>query len=51
MSQKEFAEKILDMDYRQYNRYEHSVCPSLEVALKISYKLKIPVEEIFRLAD
>lgn len=50
MNQKEFAE-FLGIDYRQYNRYENGVVPSLEVVLKICKKLNKNIEQVFYLAD
>jgi DNA-binding XRE family transcriptional regulator len=46
MIQKDFA-NLLDIDYRQYNNYEHGTVPTLETALKISKKLTRPLEDIF----
>jgi putative transcriptional regulator len=47
MNQKEFAE-YLGILYTQYNRYETQKSqPTLEIALGISEKLKIPVNDIF----
>jgi len=47
MNQKEFA-AYLGLSAWQYNRYEkQAIQPSLEVALNIAEKLKIPVEQIF----
>lgn len=48
MNQIEFA-TFLKIDFRQYNRYEHSIQPSLEVALKIAAKLSKDVKDIFYL--
>jgi putative transcriptional regulator len=48
MNQKDFA-AMLDIDYRQYNRYEHGVSPTLETALRIARKLDKHVEDIFAL--
>ncbi len=48
MNQKEFA-SFLEIDFRQYNRYEHSIQPSLEVALKMAFKLNKDVKKIFYL--
>ncbi len=51
MSQKEFA-KFIDINYRQYNKYEHDgIIPYLEVALKIARKLNKQVEDIFYLDE
>ena len=47
-SQTEFA-KILEMDYRQYNRYEKETEPKLETAIQIALKLNKKVEDIFYL--
>ncbi len=49
-NQTEFA-KILDINYRQYSKYEHGTVPYLEVALKIARKLNKAVEEVFYLED
>ncbi|MCT4593208.1 MAG: helix-turn-helix domain-containing protein [Anaeromicrobium sp.] len=51
MKQNEFAEKVLEMDYRKYNNYENGTTPSGEAMLHIAKKLKRPVEEIFYLED
>lgn len=51
MKQKEFAEKILDMDYRKYNNYENGTTPSAESMLYIAKKLNKSVEQIFYLVD
>lgn len=51
MKQKEFAEKVLEMDYRKYNNYENGTTPSGEAMLYIAKKLNRPVEEIFYLVD
>lgn len=49
MNKKEFA-TYLDMDDRQYSRYENStVQPSLEVAIKIAHKLDKNVSEIWQI--
>ena len=48
MSQKDFA-AMMEIDYRQYNRYEHGVSPTLETALRIARKLDKCVEDIFYL--
>lgn len=48
MSQMEFS-KILGMNYRQYNRYEHGSMLNLETALEIAQKLNKKVEDIFYL--
>lgn len=47
-NQTEFS-KILEIDYRQYNRYENGTVPSLETALEIAEKLNKKVEDIFHL--
>lgn len=39
LNQKEFA-NMLGIDYRQYNRYENGIVPTLEVALKMAKRLK-----------
>lgn len=50
-NQKEFA-KLLEVNYRQYNRYEtDGVVPSLEIALKIAKKLNKNVKDIFYLDE
>lgn len=51
VNQREFAEKILEMDYRKYNNYEKATTPSGESMLYIAKKLNRPVEEIFYLDD
>lgn len=48
LNQREFA-KLLEINYRQYNKYEHGTVPSLEIALRIAKKLDKPVETIFYL--
>ncbi|SDL21227.1 helix-turn-helix transcriptional regulator [Natronincola ferrireducens] len=48
LNQKEFAE-LLEINYRQYNKYENEVVPSLQIALHIAKKLNKPLEEIFYL--
>lgn len=49
MNKKQFAE-FLEIDDRQYNRYENSVVqPSLEIALKIAQKLNKNVNEIWEI--
>jgi putative transcriptional regulator len=48
MNQTEFA-SFLEIDFRQYNRYENGTVPALETALKISSVLKMSVNEIFSL--
>ena len=48
LNQKEFAE-MLGVDVRQYNRYEHSMQPSLEVAIKILEKLNKDIRDVFYL--
>jgi len=46
MNQKEFAE-LLGVAQNQYNRYElQRVQPTLELVLRFSKTLKIPVDEI-----
>ncbi|OLS02868.1 helix-turn-helix transcriptional regulator [Tissierella creatinophila] len=47
-TQGEFA-KILELNYRQYNRYENGTVPNLETALHISKKLNKNLEEVFYL--
>jgi len=47
-SQTDFA-KVLEIDYRQYNRYENGVEPSLRIALLIANKLNRKVEDVFYL--
>jgi len=47
-TQTEFA-KMLEIDYRQYNRYENGVEPKLSTALHIAKKLSMRVEDIFYL--
>lgn len=49
MNQKQFAEEVLEMDYRKYNNYERGTSPSGEVMLYIAKKLNRPVEEVFYL--
>jgi transcriptional regulator with XRE-family HTH domain len=51
MNQREFAEKILGMDYRKYNHYENGITPSAESILYIAKKLNRPVEKIFYLEE
>jgi len=51
MTQKEFAEKVLDMDYRQYNKYENGTTPYGETMLYIAKKLNKKVEDIFYLVE
>lgn len=47
MNIKEFS-NFLEIDEKQYGRYERSLSsPSLEVAIKISQKLKKTVNEIW----
>lgn len=49
MNQTEFAE-FLGLSQHQYNRYElQRQQPTLEGALRIAEKLKMPVEQIFYL--
>ncbi len=51
LNQKEFAEK-LDIAQGQFNRYEKELAvPTLEVALKIAYKLNKDVKDIFCLVE
>ncbi len=51
MNQTEFSE-LLDISISQYNRYENNTgYPSLEIALKIAYKLNKDVKDIFSLVD
>ena len=50
MNQKDFAE-LLGIDFRQYNRYEHTIQPSLEIALRIAHKLSRDIKDIFYLVD
>lgn len=47
-TQGEFA-KILEIDYRQYNRYENGTVPSLPTALHIAKMLNRNLENIFYL--
>jgi putative transcriptional regulator len=49
-TQTEFAE-MLEISIYQYNRYEHDINPSLEIALKIANKLNRDVKEIFSLSE
>jgi putative transcriptional regulator len=46
MNQQHFCE-LLEINYRQYSRYEHGAVPSLEVAFKISQKLNKTIDEVF----
>lgn len=48
MNMTQFAE-MLDINYKQYVKYEKDTVPYLEVALKISKKLNKTVNEIFYL--
>ena len=50
LSQTGFA-KLLDMNYRQYNKYENGTVPESETMLKIANKLKKNVEDIFYLVE
>jgi len=51
MSQKEFAEYI-GVNQSQYNRYERNTHqPTLEIAIRISDKLGMTVNDIFYLKD
>lgn len=50
ITQGEFA-KLLEIDYRQYNRYENGTIPNLETVLHIAKKLNRNVESIFYLDD
>jgi putative transcriptional regulator len=51
MNQREFAEQILDIDYRKYNHYENSTSPSAETMIIIAKKLKKPIEDIFYIIE
>jgi DNA-binding XRE family transcriptional regulator len=48
MNKTQFAD-MLDINYKQYIKYEIDTVPSLEIALKISDKLNRSVNEIFYL--
>lgn len=49
MTSRQFAEK-LGIAEQQYQRYESGkVAPSLEIAIKISKTISIPVEEIWQI--
>lgn len=48
MSQKDFA-VLLELNYRQYNRYENGTAPEGETMLRIARKLNMKVEDIFYL--
>jgi putative transcriptional regulator len=50
MSQTEFAE-VLNMNYRQYSRYENGTVPTSETMLLIALKLNKKVEDIFYLVE
>jgi putative transcriptional regulator len=51
MNQKEFAD-FLGVNQSQYNRYERNTHqPTLEIAIKISDKLGVPVNAIFYIVD
>ncbi len=50
LNQTEFA-KLLEIDFRQYSRYENGVVPTSESMLRIAQKLNKKVEDIFYLAD
>ncbi len=50
MSQKEFA-GMLELNYRQYNRYENGITPEGETMLRVAKKLNMKVEDIFYLDD
>jgi DNA-binding XRE family transcriptional regulator len=51
LNQKEFAEK-LEIAQGQYNRYEKELAaPTLEIALRISYKLNKDIRDIFSLVE
>lgn len=51
MNQTEFA-KLLGINPDQYNRYErNNRQPKLEIAIKISERLGVPVNDIFYLVD
>jgi putative transcriptional regulator len=49
-NQTEFA-KLLDMDFRQYSRYEKGIVPTSETMLIIAKKLNKKVEDIFYLVE
>ncbi|WP_027309298.1 helix-turn-helix transcriptional regulator [Caloramator sp. ALD01] len=51
MNQKEFAEQVLKIDFRQYSRYEKGTVPSGETLLKIAKALNRKVEDIFYLEE
>jgi DNA-binding XRE family transcriptional regulator len=48
LPQTEFA-KLLEIDYRQYNRYENGTVPNLETALQIIERLNKTINEVFYL--
>jgi putative transcriptional regulator len=50
LNKTEFA-KLLEIDFRQYSRYENGVVPTSESMLRIAQKLNKKVEDIFYLAD
>jgi DNA-binding XRE family transcriptional regulator len=50
LNQTEFAE-LLEIDYRQYSRYEKGIVPTSETMLKIAQKLNKKVEDIFYLVE
>lgn len=50
MNKKEFAE-LLEINYRQYLRYEDGVIPQPETMFKIARKLKMRVDEIWYLIE
>lgn len=50
MNMTQFAE-MLNINYKQYVKYEKGTVPYLEVALKISKKLNKSVNEIFYLEE
>ncbi|MTI65140.1 MAG: helix-turn-helix domain-containing protein [Firmicutes bacterium] len=51
LNQSQFAKNILQIDYRQYNRYENGTVPKLDIALKICKKLNKPLEQVFYLSE
>lgn len=50
MNMTQFAE-MLNINYKQYVKYEKGTVPYLEVALRISKKLNKSVNEIFYLEE
>jgi putative transcriptional regulator len=50
LNQTEFA-KLLDIDFRQYSRYEKGTVPTSETMLTIAKKLNKKVEDIFYLVE